>query len=349
MDSSDRIQASDLENVITLEDLATYIKDNIIIPARAGNTSLDELKAEIEKLKKYEDLTKDSSIAELFGAYEQIQSTSMKLRKILGQFLSIEVYKSIDYTFYYNGKQYHTSKIKADWLTKSKSTGELKLRLNAAVEDIQKEVSSTYRDRVNEIFNQHYAVYLAAIRGTYNGIIGRGGALNLGHIAEAYESHTAEHHPVEYRIMKNLETSSQELTVIDKAMIAYETETEAINYWANHEGIDMAWQHIRESLGTQRGTVAGDVGSTQVKQGKTGASKIRLARLGTLQEGIISYTLILDENVDPYEAALRIAKYISEPVRQVSAKIIDGIKDEKVKQLFEDFNTKASKNIRIRL
>ena len=54
MDSSDRIQASDLENVITLEDLATYIKDNIIIPARAGNTSLDELKAEIEKLKKYE-------------------------------------------------------------------------------------------------------------------------------------------------------------------------------------------------------------------------------------------------------------------------------------------------------
>ena len=50
MDRSDRIQASDLENVITLEDLATYIKDNIIIPARAGNTSLDELKAEIEKL-----------------------------------------------------------------------------------------------------------------------------------------------------------------------------------------------------------------------------------------------------------------------------------------------------------
>ena len=349
MDSSDRIQASDLENVITLEDLATYIKDNIIIPARTGNTSLDELKAEIEKLKKYKDLTKNSSIAELFGAYEQIQSTSMKLRKILGQFLSIEVYKSIDYTFYYNGKQYHTSKIKADWLTKSKSTGELKLRLNAAVEDIQKDISGTYRDRVNEIFNQHYAVYLAAIKGTYNGIIGRGGALNLGHIAEAYESHTAEHHPVEYRIMKNLETSSQELTVIDKAMIAYETETEAINYWANHEGIDMAWQHIRESLGTQRGTVAGDVGSTQVKQGKTSASKIRLARLGTLQEGVISYSLILDESVDPYEAALRIAKYISEPVRQVSAKIIDGIKDEKVKQLFEEFNANASKNIRIRL
>ena len=89
-------------------------------------------------LKKYEDLTKDSSIAELFGAYEQIQSTSMKLRKILGQFLSIEVYDSIDYTFYYNGKQYHTSEIQAKWLTKSKSTGELKLRLNAAVEDLQK-------------------------------------------------------------------------------------------------------------------------------------------------------------------------------------------------------------------
>ena len=133
MYGNDHIQASHLENVITVEDLATYIKDNIIIPARAGNTSLNELKVEIEKLKEYENLTKNSSIAELFGAYEQIQSISMKLRKILSQFLSIEVYDSIDYTFYYNGKQYHTSKIDASWLTKSGSTGELKLRLNAAV------------------------------------------------------------------------------------------------------------------------------------------------------------------------------------------------------------------------
>jgi hypothetical protein len=349
MGSSDHINAHDLENVISLDDLANYIKDNVIIPARAQNTSLDDFKSEIEKLKKYENLTKDSHISELFEAYKQIQATSMKLRQILSQFLAIEVYDSIDYAFYYNGKQYHTNKIDAAWLTKSKSTGELKLRLNAAAKDLGGDVGDIYKDRVNEIFNQHYAVYLAAIRGTYNGVIGRGGALNLGHIAEAYESHTAEHHPVEYRVMKNLESSTREMTIVDKAMVAYETETGAINYWANHEGIDAAWQHIRESLGTQRGTVAGDVGATQVKQGKTGAGRIRLARLSTLQEGVESYTLILDESVDPYVAALRIAKYISEPVRQVSATIIDGIKDKEIQQLFQDFNINAAKQIMVRL
>ena len=50
------------------------------------------------------------------------------LRKLLSQFINLEVYDKITYSFYYNGKRYETDSIDASWLTKS-SKGELKLKL----------------------------------------------------------------------------------------------------------------------------------------------------------------------------------------------------------------------------
>ena len=129
----------------------------------------------------------------------------------------------------------------------------------------------------------------------------------MGHIAEAYEQHISEHHPAEYRVLNNLAKSGNSLTVLDKMMLNFESDVDAVTYWDAHEGITKAWMHIRNSLGTQRGTVAGDVGQMQVKQGKTGAGRIRLARLNTLKEGIGVYCAIVsDEPVE--DVALRIAK-----------------------------------------
>lgn len=273
----------------------------------------------------------------------------MELRKVLNQFTSIEIYDTIDYAFYYNGQQYYTDEIKAHWLTKSSKSGELKLRLNTATKELQQDVVDSYRNRIRDIFKYHQAVFSAAIEGTYRGIIGRGGALNRGHIAEAYEIHIAEHHPVEYLVLKGLKTPSNKITAIDQTMIAQEGKMNAVQYWANHEGISSAWEHVKEALGTQRGTVAGDVGSTQVKQGKTGASRIRLARLNTLQEGIESYTMILNENIPPQEVALKIARYISEPVNKISSKIVDNITDEETKKIFQNFNDNLIQHIMVKL
>ena len=329
-------------SVLTKEDLTNYL-ETIIIEIRNQPNAGTELKYELQELKKYQDtISKSNSVATLFTIYEQIQKTSMEVRKLLSRFVALEVYDSIGYAFYYNGKRYYANGLseeqQAKWLTKSSSTGELKLKLYEAEKELKDDLTDELRQQVNEIFNKHYAVFLAAIKGTYNGEIGRRGALNYGHLAEAYESHTEEHHPAEYKVINNLAKATHQMTVADKMMIAYETEAGAVSYWANHEGINSAWQHIRDSLGTQRGTVAGDVKSTQVKQGKTGAGRIRLARLNTLIQGVNSYCAILDDSKSPREVAAMIADYISEPVRQMSDKIIDNIVDEEIKKMFKDMN-----------
>lgn len=84
----------------------------------------------------------------------------------------------------------------------------------------------------------------------------KGAKLNRGHVAEAYESHLASHHSNSYKLLNSLNIDS----VIDKAIIAKEITELKVDWWASHESPDGAWSHIRSSMGTQRGTVAGDVG-----------------------------------------------------------------------------------------
>ena len=341
------ITSADLESTLSLEDLTAVLID-IITEIRKNDNYGSELRLEIDKLNKYADkISNSTSLEDLFNAYENIQSISMYLRKLLSQFINLEVYDKITYSFYYNGKRYETDNIDASWLTKS-SKGELKLKLYEAEKTLQEEASDEYKEQVNHIFNRHYAIFLQAISGTYNGIIGRSGALNMGHIAEAYEEHISEHHPKEYRVLNNLAKSGNSLTVLDKMMLNFESDVDAVTYWDAHEGITNAWMHIRNSLGTQRGTVAGDVGQMQVKQGKTGAGRIRLARLNTLKEGIDAYCAIVS-NEPVKDVALRIAKYISEPVRQTSSKIIDNIKDEKIRELLNEDNFKRAENIMVHI
>lgn len=339
------ITARDLDSTLTMSDLVDVLT-NIITEIRSNNNYGIQVRACIEELNKYGDtISKSDDIKILFHVYESIQKTSIELRKLLSQFINLDVYDGINYALYNKGKRVAVEHLDLSWLSKS-STGELKLKMAGAINSLEEEVKDKYKEEVNKIFNQHYAVFLQAIQGTYNGVIGRG-AINIGHIAEAYESHIEEHHPQEYRVLNNLAKSGSELSVLDKLMITFQNETEAAKYWDNHEGIGKAWIHVRNSLGTQRGTVAGDVGRMQVKQSKDG-SRIRLARFNTLKEGLSYYNAILGDE-PAQDVAKKIAEYMSEPVKQVSAQVIDNIKDETIREEFIKTNLSRSINVMVHI
>lgn len=272
----------------------------------------------------------------------------MQLRQLLSKYIDLETYDKITYAFYYNGKRYETDNIDARWLSKSSKSGELKLNLKYATDDLSNAYATEYEQRVRDAFDQHFSHYSDAIIGTYRGVIGRGGALNKGHIAEAYESHTREHHPLHYRLLNHLFNNPIPEEPIPQ-LIQYTNHAEAVRYWADHESIDSAWQHIRESFGTQRGTVAGDVGGMQVKGSTSNARRIRIARLNTLIQGVEAYSMILNPNIPAYEVALLIADYMSEPVRKVSDRIIDEVSDKLIKDQFGQYNKRIELKAYVRI
>ena len=331
---------------IEKEILVEYLT-NIIIDIRNNSKNFLELNKNLNELKNFENLLDNNDNVEyLFNTYKNLQKISLQLRKQLSQFIDLEVYDKITYSFYYDGKRYETDEIKKEWLSKS-SSGDLKINLKKATDDLSSAYSEEYKKQIKNAFDKHFEVFQNAITGTYNGIIGRKGAINKGHLAEAYESHTKEHHPQHYRLLNHMLTS---VTIVEPLpqLISY-TKDAAIDYWANHEGITQAWEHIRESLGTQRGTVAGDVDEMQVKATGPNARRLRLARLNTLIKGVEIYSDLLNLNKSPREVAIQIADYMSEPVRKVSERIIEEVGDEVVKNSFKTYNDSITLRALIRI
>lgn len=303
----------DFDSVLTLEDLISHIT-TIITEIRNNDNIGKETRNSIEELQNIAQnglLTKDSSIQELFLTYENIKKVSMHLRNMLSRFIQLDTYDSIEYAFYYNGKRYSVEEISSNWLIKG-SNGELRLNLDNAVNDLKEKYSEKSAAKLQDIFAQHYASYFAAISGTYNGIIGHS-RLNKGHIAEAYEAHLSEHHTAAYQLL-NIPI----ISTIDKILSASDLAKNPGAYWSTHENINEAWIHVRGALGTQRGTVAGDVGRFQVKSGSNNSeysSQVRLASLTTLNTGIKNYCDIINPDIPISEIARKIAMYLSEPVK----------------------------------
>lgn len=310
----------DFDSVLTVEDLSAYM-EKIIVEIRSGNVGLSQINEQINKLQSKEiyGIDANSSVNQLLTAYKTVQAVSMSLRSLLAKYVNLEVYDSIAYAFYFNGQRFSTENLNADWMFVT-SKGELRLSLDKAVEDLKKDIAGTAKEKVADIFNRHYARYMDAIVGMYKGhAIGskqKGSRLNRGHIAEAYETHIASHHSQAYNLYNELNTP---LSTMDKMVYVLELETKGDEYWASHETPDEAWRHIRGAMGTQRGTVAGDVGRFQVKQGTSSdtniySSQVRLASLSTLRNGINAYCDILNPNIAPNIIARKIAMYMSEPV-----------------------------------
>lgn len=317
----------DFDAVLTIDDLTSYIA-NLIIDIRNYSVSPKLLSAidRMQMLSEY-GLNNESSINELLMAYNQIQIASIEMRQLLSSFVNLDTYDNIAYAFYYNGQRYSTEHIQANWLIKT-SKGELRLQLDKAVESIKQNIEGTAKEKLANIFNKHYQGYLAAISGMYTKATGyvlgqrtKGARLNKGHVAEAYEAHIAQHHSQAYQLLNSLNTS---ISVIDKMVNAIELELKGDNYWAIHEDPNEAWKHIRGALGTQRGTVAGDVGRYQVKQGTNTnefSSQVRLASLSTLKNGIKVYCDLVNPDIPVTDAARKLAMYLSEPVKNTEKNI----------------------------
>ena len=206
----------------------------------------------------------------------------------------------------------------------------LMLDLEKASKSLEGQIKNSYQESIQEVFNDHYKSYLNLIKGTYKGkkeIGQKGSRISLGHVAEAYEEHIGEDHSESYKVLNGDADSNIQNSAVVKAMTALRAAGGEKAYWPPHESVDKGWLHIKHSLGTQRGTVAGDVGQFQVKQAKDKENAtIRLARFSTLEQGLKLYSKILGNDTkdsDIPKLAYDLANYISEPVSQRAADVLN--------------------------
>lgn len=347
-----KFMPKDLGDTITVGKLTEYLADQIT-SIRNSRQDYKELISSIKKLEKFSNTWQEKKdVTSALAVYEQVKKVSLQIRELLHTVLpAVEVYEKIDYALYYNGKRYVARELKPEWL-RVNSKGALLINLNHATKDIEKTYNDDLVNRIRILFNNHYQLYLNMIQGTYGWNSGskielgkRGARVNLGHVAEAYEEHLADDHSGDnankvYQILmidKQEELSSSLLN----AASAFEKHQVVLHQWIDHESIDAGWNHIRHSLGTQKGVVAGDVGSMQVKQtsGKDG-NELRLAHQSTLKKGVALYSKILDSSQPAYIVAYQLAKYLTEPVSQESAELltnkVSGTIDEELLRELKD-------------
>ena len=306
----------DFDSVITLEDLTNVLAD-IVGEIRAGDKTTQPLLEEIEKLIALQDNLynykedKDyggAGVQMLFAVYEQSIKTSMQIRKLLAQRgIKLQEYNDISYSFYYKGVRYTSDTIDLNWVRVG-SEGALKLNIDKAIKDLKQQINSISQKQLQAIFQKHFEVYLAAIFGMYKG----SSRLNQGRVAEAFEAHLTEHHPNAFQYLNTLNTNS----VISKSLLVQFATEAGDSYWARHEDPNSAWMHIRGAMGTQRGTVAGDVGNRQVKSAKDSGDQVRLSTLTNLKTGIKRYADILNPEISCRDVALKLARYLTEPVKR---------------------------------
>ena len=258
-------------------------------------------------------INKNKGALFLFQVYEMIIQISMELRKILPQFnIEVSQYSSIDYALYYKNQVYYTKELKPEWLSVTKSG--LMLRLSPAIKELEEESKTQTQLAILDLFNQHYQLFLQTIEDSYqrhhNGksiLRNQDSTFNRGHIAEAHERHLQEHHTLLYHSVKvkNLQPDEQ----IEAHIAEMEKQNKEYTF---HETASTIWkQHLLASLGYQRGTVAGDVNSTQVKQGASGAS-LRLTKVGNLRTAIKTYSDLFNPDIDAKIVGTKIALYMSD-------------------------------------
>ena len=306
----------DFDSVITLEDLTNILAD-IVGEIRAGDKTTQPLLKKKKKLIALQDNLynykedKDyggEGVQMLFAVYEQSIKTSMQIRKLLAQRgIKLQEYNDISYSFYYKGTRYTSDTIDLNWIRVG-SDGTLKLNIDKAVKDLKQQINSISQKQLQAIFQKHFEVYLAAIFGMYKG----SSRLNQGRVAEAFEAHLTEHHPNAFQYLNTLNTNS----VISKSLLVQFATEAGDSYWAHHEDPNSAWKHVRGAMGTQRGTVAGDVGNRQVKSAKDSGDQVRLSTLTNLKTGIKRYADILNPDIPCRDVALKLARYLTEPVKR---------------------------------
>ena len=260
-------------------------------------------------------ITKKLGVLSLFKLYKRIIHISIELRKILPQFeVEVSQYNSIDYALYFNNQVYYTEHLKPEWLSATK--GGLMLRLSPAIKEIEEDIKNDTQIEILNMFNKHYQLFLDTVEDSYmrhhNGksiLKGDDKTFNKGHIAEAHERHLQQHHSILYQMAKNKNIEPNEM--IESHIQEMQTQNNSISF---HETASTIWkEHLLASFGYQRGTVAGDINSTQVKQGQSGSS-LRLTKIGNLRAAIKVYSDLFNTDIPSSIVATKIALYMSDIV-----------------------------------
>lgn len=289
----------------------------LIEEARSHNETYQALMNAVSELETLQltRIKKRGDVADLFAAYKKILAVSMELRKLIQRFgVEVDTYNSVDYAIYFRGKISYANHLQLNWL-RSNGSG-LMLNLKAMTEDIQKDMSNEAQLKILELFQRHYEIYSEYVDAMYYQQDGhrhigeRGSNINMGHVAEAHERHLQDHHIDLYKMAKTSELQPSD--ILQQRLQTFERLNNS-QQW--HEPADIVWMHMHESLGYQRGTVAGDVASTQVKQArvteKSANTTLRLSSIKNLRTGIQLYSEIFNDQKPAYEVAAKIAIYMS--------------------------------------
>lgn len=321
LNSSKLFTKEDFDSVYLRDELELILVELITSIRSSSNAINTKLQNSIEKLKtlfQHRNYgTGATKVNKIYQIYKEIQSISLQLRKLLSTKINLEQYDSINYAFYIQGQRYSVEQLRPEWLYLNKNG--LYIRLGNVKKDIDNEMSDLQKeaaDTVRQMFQNHYQLYLNAITGMYKGNKGigtKGSRLNKGHVAEAYERHLQSHYHEGYKILNSLTaTDLNENLMLQIQNLNLNTDGKR---WDDYETPTEAWIHIRQSLGNQRGTVAGDVFSRQVKQTPRGSGSLRLTSLQNLKEGIEAYSAITDTTKSVQEVAHKIALYLEEVIQ----------------------------------
>lgn len=310
-----------MAEIISLGDLIQILSEIISNIRTTESGTYQELQQNIDELQEihFRRANKSNKIGDMFNAYEKIIAVSIKLRKLLTTYdIQLSQYNQLDYALYFKGERYYAST--ADIATAVQYGGlrvtksGLMIDLKKITESLQQDIKNDCRQALFDAFSEHYKSFLGYASGMYwkqnKSQFGVPPAeINLGHVAEAHERHLQEHHSTLFRLSTNKELTPSDLLTARLEEFKQQT-TEA--HW--HEGAESVWDHIRASLGYQRGTVAGDVNATQVKQVKEGGagSTLRLSSIANLKLGIKMYSAIFNSDIPVQQVASGIAIYISD-------------------------------------
>lgn len=331
---------SDLDKVLTIEELTQYCV-NVIkeIRTNAGSQyselindikKLESLELEVENLKIDKNNNENYLINiadKMLKLYHEVINVSLRLQRLFPSTLNLAEYDKIEYAIYVNGERYYIDydDIKNSGAFRySESKNALMLNLNKATKSLKENISLKQGQSIFNIINKHFDKFSIMLDNTYKG----GGKINKGHKAEAFEEHLSLHHSGAYQFLKNKEYLT-EMIVDHRQMLGNELLTVPFNEWGTkaqmasgerHESITEAWQHIRSAKGTLRGTVTGDVGNVQVKEGQGSSAQVKLTSFTNLKLGVQIYSAIIDPEKNIYEIGYKLANYISETVKKDAVK-----------------------------
>lgn len=374
-------------SIITVKDMANALT-NLIEQLRNGtmgieadqiNVLINELTSPTGRLLKAYDLaapSKKDTVEQLeqkknllIKAYKTITSISLQLQKLIPEWGNKFDHTSLDYAFYAHSRTdnlhvpYYTNTLSDNWLSVV-GTGrkaQLKISLTKATNDLAKQyelsIERIAQQEIQTLLSIHYTAMRQTVSASYErhhagaplGSIK--GDINFGHVAEAHEHIVETHH----KLLRNYlfapispEAALEDEIHIFKTQEINTLQTSGFNWYDIHSSRE-TWDMILQSLGWLRGTVAGDIGTIQVKSTSSTSDTLNLTSVLNLRVGWGLYSKLFDKSIPASTLAKAIALYITDIIDDqarayVNKDILPAVQ-QKTLEKFEQYSQKLDLSI----